>query len=112
MPPNPVPEELVELTARRFRALGESLRIRLLHELRSGEATVNELAEAVDASQANVSRHLQLLAETGIVARRKQGNHVYYRVIDEGVFRLFDEVCGSVQARFAELGRLLQKTTR
>ena len=76
MLPHPLPEELVELIARRFRMLGEPLRIRLLDQLRTGEASVNELSETLDSSQQNISKHLQLLADAGIVARRKHGNHV------------------------------------
>src|SRR5512133_2731605 len=106
--PHPLPDELVELIARRFRVLGEPLRIRLLDQLRAGEATVNELTEAIGGSQQNISKHLQLLAEAGIVGRRKQGNHVYYRIVDERVLRLCEEVCGSLQAQLAELNTLLQ----
>ncbi|HXV53283.1 MAG TPA: metalloregulator ArsR/SmtB family transcription factor, partial [Solirubrobacterales bacterium] len=78
--PHPLPDDLVELIARRFRVIGEPMRIRLLDQLREGEATVGELAEALAASQQNVSKHLGVLAEVGIVGRRKQGNQVYYRV--------------------------------
>src|SRR5207245_8586960 len=53
--PHPLPDELVELIARRFRVLGEPLRIRLLDRLRAREATVNELTETLGASQQNVS---------------------------------------------------------
>jgi DNA-binding transcriptional ArsR family regulator len=108
MLPHPLPEELVELIARRFRVLSEPLRIRLLDQLRAGEATVNELSETIGTTQQNVSKHLQLLAEAGIVGRRRDGNHVFYRIVDEGVLRLCEDVCGSVQAQLAELSRLLQ----
>ena len=83
--PHPLPDELLELIARRFRAISEPMRIKLLDQLRDGEATVGELTEASGASQQNVSKHLAQLAEVGIVARRKEGNHVYYRIADEGV---------------------------
>jgi DNA-binding transcriptional ArsR family regulator len=108
MLPHPLPDELVELIARRFRVLAEPLRIRLLDQLRTGEATVNEFSEAIGGSQQNISKHLQLLADAGIVGRRKDGNHVYYRIVDEGVLRLCEDVCGSVQAQLSELSRLLQ----
>jgi DNA-binding transcriptional ArsR family regulator len=105
--PNPIPEDLVELVARRFRALGEPLRIRLLDCLRGGEATVNELAERLDASQQNVSKHLTLLADAGILGRRKDGTHVYYRIADENVLGLCDEVCGSVEQQVLALAALV-----
>ena len=105
--PHPVPDELVELIARRFRAIGEPMRIKLLDRLRDGEATVSELTEAIGASQQNVSKHLALLAEAGIVARRKDGTHVYYRIADEGVFKLCEDVCGSIQEQLASLSGLV-----
>ncbi len=105
--PHPVPDELVELIARRFRAIGEPMRIKLLDRLRDGEATVNELSEAIGASQQNVSKHLALLAEAGIVGRRKDGNRVYYRIADEGVFKLCEDVCGSIQEQLASLSELV-----
>ena len=101
--PHPLPDDLVELIARRFRVIGEPMRIRLLDRLRSGEASVNELAEALGGSQQNVSKHLGVLTDVGILGRRKDGNHVYYRIVDEGVFVLCDQVCGSVQAQLRTL---------
>ena len=106
--PHPLPDDLVELIARRFRVIGEPMRIRLLDHLRTDEASVNELAEALGASQQNVSKHLAVLAEVGIVGRRKQRNHVYYRIIDEGVFALCDQVCGSVQQQLRVLNKLVE----
>jgi DNA-binding transcriptional ArsR family regulator len=105
--PHPVPDDLVELIARRFRVLGEPMRIKLLDRLREGEASVNELTEALAASQQNVSKHLAVLAEVGILGRRKDGTHVYYRIVDEGVFALCEQVCGSVQQQLRTLNELV-----
>lgn len=105
--PHPLPDDLVELIARRFRVLGEPMRIRLLERLRSGEASVNELAELLDASQQNISKHLSVLSEVGIVGRRKEGTHVYYRIVDSDVFALCDQVCGSVRAQLAALHEIV-----
>jgi DNA-binding transcriptional ArsR family regulator len=105
--PHPIPADLVELLARRFRAIGEPLRIRLLDELRGGEATVNELADAVGHSQQNVSKHLAVLADAGVLGRRKQGTHVYYRIADEGVLDLCEEVCGAVSQQVETLAVLV-----
>ena len=109
--PHPLPDELVELIARRFRVLGEPMRIKLLDQLRQGEASVNELSEALDASQQNVSKHLAVLADVGILGRRKDGTHVYYRIVDEGVFALCDQVCGSVQRQLRALNELVEGAT-
>ena len=85
--PHPLPDDLVELIARRFRVLGEPMRIKLLDRLREGEASVNELADGLDASQQNISKHLAVLADVGILGRRKVGTHVYYRLRTTGSSR-------------------------
>ena len=110
--PHPLPDDLVELIARRFRVIGEPMRIRLLDRLRDGEATVSELAEALDASQQNISKHLSVMADVGILGRRKDGNHVHYRIFDEGVFALCDQVCGSVQQQLRTLNELVEGVGR
>ena len=109
--PHPLPEDLAELIARRFRALGDPLRVRILDLLREQELSVSVLAERLDASQQNVSKHLAVLTDSGILARRKQGNHVYYRIGDEAVFALCEQVCGSLQAQLATLSALVAGTT-
>jgi len=106
--PHPVPDDLVELIARRFRAVGEPMRIRLLDRLRDGEATVGELSVAVAASQQNVSKHLAVLADAGILGRRRDGNHVYYRIADERVLALCEDVCGSLEQQLRALGSLVE----
>ncbi len=110
--PHPLPDDLVELIARRFRAIAEPMRIKLLDRLRDGEATVGELSDAVGASQQNVSKHLAVLADAGILGRRKEGNHVCYRIVDEGVLALCEEVCGSVQQQLRSLNELVSGASR
>jgi len=105
--PHPLPDDLVELIARRFRAIGEPMRIRLLDQLRDGEATVSDISEALGASQQNISKHLAVLADAGILGRRKDGNRVYYRIVDEGVLTLCENVCGSVQQQLRSLSALV-----
>ena len=105
--PHPLPDDLVELIAERFRALSEPTRIKLLDRLREGEATVLELTELIGTTQQNVSKHLGVLQRAGIVARRKQGNFAYYRIVDEGVFDLCEAVCGSLQQRVESLRQLV-----
>jgi DNA-binding transcriptional ArsR family regulator len=90
--------ELFDPVAERFRALGEPARLRILNALRGGEATVGELVEATGLTQANVSKHLQMLHHLGFVKRRKHGVFVYYGLADEDIFRLCDIMCGRVPA--------------
>jgi DNA-binding transcriptional ArsR family regulator len=105
---HPLPEEIVELIARRFRVLGDPTRIRLLERLQSGEATVQELCEVAGTSQQNVSKHLGVLTDAGITARRREGSHALYRVIDEGVYRLCEDVCVSLERQLESLSGVLR----
>jgi DNA-binding transcriptional ArsR family regulator len=109
--PHPLTEDLAELIARRFRALAEPLRIRMLDLLRDEELSVNALAEQLGAGQQNVSKHLAVLVEAGMLARRKEGTHVYYRIADDGVFALCDQVCGSLHSHLSTLAALVGTTT-
>jgi len=99
----------LELVARRFRALSDPTRLQLLQELFAGERTVQDLCERTGSSQANTSKHLSLLAREGLVARRKQGLHAFYRLADETVFQLCELVCGSLADRFEEAARELDR---
>ena len=93
--------DALEMIAGRFRALGETNRLRLLIALEQGEQCVGELVKATGLSQANVSRHLGALVQSGILARRKAGLQVYYSVADPGIFEMCDHVCGSLAKRLA-----------
>ena len=105
--PHPLPEALVELIAQRFRVIGEPTRIRLLDQLRDGPMTVNELTDALGATQQNVSKHLGVLTQAGIVGREKYGNHVRCFIADQTVFELCELVCGGLRDQVAELNHLL-----
>lgn len=104
--PHPIPSPLAELIAERFRVIGEATRIRLLDQLRSGDASVGELTDALGMTQQNVSKHLGVLLRAGIVTRQKVGTQARYSIADESVFALCDEVCGGVRRRIGELGAI------
>ena len=106
--PHPLPEPLVELIAQRFRVLGEPMRIKLLDRLRDGDASIGELQEALGASQQNVSKHLGVLLQAGMVARTKRGTSAVYSIADETVFALCEQVCGGLRRTLSELDELLQ----
>ena len=105
--PHPLPQPLIDLIAQRFRCLGEPMRIALLDRLRDGEATVTELTDATGASQQNVSKHLGVLAQAGIVGREKDGNRVRCFIADQTVFELCELVCGGLRQQVSELDSLL-----
>ncbi len=96
-----LPPVALELVAARFKMLAEPMRLRLLNELRGGERTVTQLVEATGAGQANVSKHLGLLADAGMVSRRKEGLTVNYFIADESLFELCDLVCGRLLKELA-----------
>ncbi len=110
--PHPLPQPIVELIARRFRVIGEPMRIRILDRLRDGDATVFELTESLGTSQQNVSKHLGVLHEAGILSRRKRGTHTIYAIADESVLGLCEQVCGGLQRQYSELAELVGGSLR
>jgi len=101
---HPFPDDLVELIAQRFHALADPTRIKLLDTIcLRGEATVQELTDVVGSTQQNVSKHLSVLRDSGIVRRQKIGNYAYYSIVDERVSSLCDDVCGSLEERYRSL---------
>jgi DNA-binding transcriptional ArsR family regulator len=92
-------DDTLQLVASRFKVLSEPMRLRLLNILRSGEKTVSELVRESGAGQANVSKHLSVLAAAGIVARRKEGLNAYYYIADQMIFSLCDLVCSSLREK-------------
>lgn len=109
---HPLPDPVVELIARRFRVIGEPMRIKILDRLRDGETSVQELAAALATSQQNVSKHLGVLHEAGILSRRKQGTSTLYSLADESVLALCEQVCGGLRTQFADLARLVGESLR
>jgi DNA-binding transcriptional ArsR family regulator len=92
--------EAFQLIANRFKMLSEPIRLRMLHTLQHGEMSVNDLTEAVESSQPNVSKHLKLLQDEGFVKRQQSGNTVFYSIADESIFTLCETVCGSLENKF------------
>src|SRR5262245_1248480 len=89
----------LQMIAQRFKVLSEPLRLKILHTLWDGERTVGDIIADTGALQANVSKHLGVLQQAGLVRRRKDGLNVYYQIIDETVFALCEVVCGSLHDR-------------
>ena len=99
----PLPDPLIDLIAARFRVLAEPTRIKILDRLRSGPATVRELAAVTGSSQQNISKHLNLLHSVAMVSRERDGNSVRYASSDPGVYELCDQVCGGLRRQIASL---------
>jgi len=107
-PMSPLNPEAAELIARRFRALADPTRLRILDHLRNHEeASVGEITEALGASQQNVSKHLSALHAEGFVARRKRGTSSLYRIADPGVHEICDGVTAGIASQLADLEAVL-----
>ncbi len=81
-------EKELESIATRFRAIGEVSRLKLVFAAGQGEKNVTELIAATGLSQANVSKHLRILTEAGLLVRRKKGIFVLYSTPNAAVFKL------------------------
>ena len=90
----------MEEVARRFALLGDPTRLRLLRGLHEeGELSVGRLAAVTGVARVNASQHLNRLALAGLVARRREGTTVHYRVSDPAVDALCELVCAGVVDR-------------
>lgn len=92
-------DEAFEMLGEQFKAFSEPMRLKLVYTLMDGEKTVSELVEETGGLQANVSKHLRMLLEAGVVERRKQGLNSYYRIADDSIYELCDLMCNSIQGR-------------
>ncbi len=90
------------MVAARFKVLADPTRLRLLHALESGEKNVTQLVTATGGLQANISKHLALLANAGMVGRRKEGLNVFYFIADETILRLCALMCSKLQKEFGQ----------
>lgn len=99
---------MLEHVAGRFRVLGDARRLAILRELlQSEELSVGELVSRLDTTQANVSKHLGVLLQAGIVTRRASGTSAYYSVTDPSLGALCDLVCNRLREQSAEHARIL-----
>jgi DNA-binding transcriptional ArsR family regulator len=87
-------DEELDGVAVHFRLLGEPMRLKILQAVCEEPLSVNDIVAAVGATQANVSKHLSLLAAAGILSRKKDGQSVYYGLKDELTLKLCELVHG------------------
>jgi DNA-binding transcriptional ArsR family regulator len=90
---SPTKKRVLQLQSEICKILSNPKRLEILHELRSGEMTVSELASSTGLRQANVSQHLALMRHQKIVIERRVGNTVFYRIAD----RRINEACDVMQ---------------
>ena len=107
-------EQLYTMHAQVCGALADPKRLRIINALRDGEMTVGDLARAIGLRQANLSQHLMVLRERGLVTTRRQGLNVYYALSSPKIVRaceMMREVLAEHLARSARLSHDLQMVT-
>jgi len=80
-----MPDEMLEALSNRFKLLSEPMRLKILRVLCEGEHTVQDIVNKVNTTQANISKHLALMHDSGVVNRRKEGLKCYYRIADDSI---------------------------
>ncbi|WP_119418462.1 ArsR/SmtB family transcription factor [Desertibaculum subflavum] len=90
------------------RALGHAHRLELLEQLGQGERSVETLSARVGLSVANASQHLQHLRRAGLVAGRREGKFVFYRLADDAVLALLASLSHVAERNLAEVDRILR----
>lgn len=103
-----LPPEALQQVAAYFQTLAEPTRLRILNFLRQGEHNVGELAQLCGYTAANISRHLSLMTQQGLVEREGRGTSVYYRIADESVYALCDLVCDNIARQFERTSKSQQ----
>lgn len=81
-------EDHIEQASRSLKAMAHPLRLKILCILGNEEVSVQDIVECVGTSQSNISQHLAILREKGVLRTRKDANRVYYRVGDERILTL------------------------
>ena len=99
--------EILILVANQFRVLGEPLRLQILQFLEDGEKSVNQIVEETNSSQPNISKHLRVMQDAGILVRRQEKNNVFYSVADYSIFTMCETVCGSLKAKLENQSKIL-----
>ncbi len=99
---------IYEMQAEIAKTLAHPIRLAILHTLKEGEKTVNELTETIGASQSNISQHLAIMRQREIVKTRKVGATVYYRLASPKI----GQACDMVRELLMEQLSQRQKTAK
>ncbi len=102
------PEALGQI-ANYFKVLSEISRLQVLCSLKSGSKNVTQIIESTELGQANVSKHLKILTQAGIVHRQPRGVSVYYEITDPLIFEICELVCDSLSIRLEEQSQQLKQ---
>lgn len=103
-------DEFLEHISDIFQAFGNITRLKIFRALHrkdgSGGLTVQELQQEVGTSQANISKHLKIMAEEGLLESRSEGTSRIYTVADEEVTRICEQVCDYMEGRLEDMASM------
>ena len=95
-------DDVFEVVAAYFSMMSEPTRIKIIHAICQEEKSVNQIVKELGATQTNVSRHLGLMYRSGVIARRKEGNLVFYRISDQAMVDICRAVCIKIAGQIDE----------
>jgi DNA-binding transcriptional ArsR family regulator len=104
--------EALSLMADFFKVLSEVSRLQIVCSLKTGAKNVTEIIEETELGQANVSKHLKMLTQAGVVAREQRGVCVYYRIANPFLFELCDLVCDALIIQVEQQSQQLQQLSQ
>lgn len=104
--------EALSLMANFFKVLSEVSRLQIVCALKAGDKNVSEIIEETGLGQANVSKHLKMLTQAGVVAREQRGVCVYYCIANPFLFELCDLVCDALTMQVHQQNERLQQLSK
>jgi DNA-binding transcriptional ArsR family regulator len=94
-------DQVFESVAELFGVLATPIRLKIISAVCQGEKNVSQLLDEIDTTQPNMSQHLSTLYRCGVLAKRREGTQVYYRLQSERVASLCRAVCTQVALELA-----------
>lgn len=104
-------KRIYELQARLCQVLASPKRLEILYTLKDQELTAGDLAKAVDVTMPNLSQHLSLMKQHGLVESRKEGLNMYYRISSERILDVVDSVRRVLAEQLARQSLLLDQVS-
>ena len=105
-------DPVFDAVASYFSVLSEPTRLRIMHAICETEKSVSQIVEEIRSTQTNASRHLSLMYRSGVLARRKEGSQVYYRVADASMVEICRTVCNQIAGSMDEKKPLRRELLR
>lgn len=102
-------QKLYELHARMCQVFTSPKRLEILNLLKDKELSVNELADLADIPQSNLSQHLTIMREKGMVNTRREGTTIYYSLVNPKIIQAFDIIREILLEKLAQTEKLSKK---